>query len=118
MLDRVQEGYMTISDMRINSLMGNRERKGHIDVLLCIPELNDKLIFDDVPNLGLTPNMSVLFAGELQLSVCLPHESPTPQKDPTTKARGPVDLAWLHGWYVAEKKLVTFIEGIIFKNRL
>ena len=43
MLDRVQEGYMTISDMSINSLMGNRERKGHIDVLLCIQELKRQI---------------------------------------------------------------------------
>ena len=96
MLDRVQEGYMTISDMSINSLMGNRERKGHIDVLLCIQELNDKLIFEEAPSLGLDPKkVSALPANFNSVSA---YRNKVPPEGPDHKGprpRRPCVAAWV-----------------------
>ena len=53
MLDRVQEGYMSVGDCSHSTFFGNTSKKGEIDVLLALLELKDHVLYEYVPALGL-----------------------------------------------------------------
>ena len=61
MLDRVQEGYMSVGDCSHSNLFGNTSKKGELDVLIALLELKDHLLYEYVPGLGLDASVTKAF---------------------------------------------------------
>ena len=115
MLDRALEGFTSVGEMSNQSFFGTQSTKGHIDVMLALLELKDKLLSESVPSLGLSAQVvQALQKNFTTVTAYRKKVPPAPIDD--SEARGKPYFAWMAGWSLTEKKVVQFIEGILFKD--
>ena len=121
MLDRVAEGHSTVAEMSNTSLLGTKEKKGTIDVILMLFDIKDHLLYTVLPGLFLDP----IIVRALQMNYGSVHmyRSKVPSlidglidAGGSAPQRGPADLSWMASWSLAKKALATTFEDILFKN--
>ena len=119
MLDRALEGFTSIGEMSNQSLFGTQTSKGHIDVMLALLELKDKLLYEIVPTLGLSA--PVMHALQTHFNSVTAYRKKVPPMLPAptggdTLTRSEPDFTWMAAWSLPEKKVAQFIEGILYKD--
>ena len=115
MLDRALEGFTSVGEMSNQSFVGTQSTKGHIDVMLALLELKDKLLSESVPSLGLSAQVVQALQNNFTTVTAYRKKVPPAPID-DSEARGKPYFAWMAGWSLTEKKVVQFIEGILFKD--
>ena len=105
MLDRVVEGYSSVSEMSLTSLFGTKEKKGNIDIILEQCDVKEHLLHTLTPSLGLDPG--VMRALHVNFATVARHRPKVPSKDISTGERGPVDLTWMAGRSLAKQRFAT-----------
>ena len=114
MLDRALENFTTVGEMSNNSLFGTQTTKGHIDVMLALLELKDKLLYESITSLGLSAQ--VVHALQSNFNSVAAYRKKVPPATTDGNPRGEPDFTWMAGWSLPEKKAAQFIEGILFKD--
>ena len=105
--------------MSNQSLFGTQTSKGHIDVMLALLELKDKLLYEIVPTLGLSA--PVMHALQTHFNSVTAYRKKVPPMLPAptggdTLTRSEPDFTWMAAWSLPEKKVAQFIEGILYKD--
>ena len=114
MLDRALEGFTSIGEMSNQSLLGGSSTKGHIDVMLALLELKDKLLYETVPSLGLSAQ--VVHALQTNFNSVTAYRKKVPPLATDGGARSEPDFTWMAAWSLPDKKVAQFIDGILFKD--
>ena len=112
MLDRCQEGYASVSDFSNTILFGTRDKKGQIDFLLSLLDLKEHLLTEVLPASGCQP--AVVKQLQVKLGSPIAYRKTVPEL--IEGKRLPSGFSWMAGWTLPQKKLVSFVEGILYKN--
>ena len=97
------------------SLLSNtHDKKGHVDVLLMLLDLKNHFLDEVVPQLGVglhfTKGLQTHFSSVVAYRKCAPHSVDGTGCQPVGH------FPWQGGWPIAQKKLASFIESVLFKN--